>query len=51
MEVLNEEQMLSINGGFKLTMSFIAIASSIVTFALGVIDGLSNPKVCNSGKR
>ena len=45
MQVLNNEEMISVKGGaFNLTIA-TAIAG-VVVFLVGVIDGLIHPKKC-----
>ena len=48
MEILNDSDSMKYSGGAKITTGFIIFFSAIGSFILGIIDGLSNPKVCNS---
>ena len=45
--VLSNEEMLNVKGGaFKLKM-ISAIIGGLIVFAIGVVDGIVNPKKCN----
>lgn len=45
MEVIKKEELIKVQGGFKLGLIFgISVA---VTFIIGVIDGIVRPLKCN----
>lgn len=48
MVTLNDNESIKYTGGAKITTGFVIIFTAIGSFILGIIDGLSNPKTCNS---
>ncbi|MBQ6840621.1 MAG: hypothetical protein IJO63_00695 [Bacilli bacterium] len=48
MVTLNEQEAIQYTGGGKITTGFVIFFTAITSFVLGVFDGLSNPKACNS---
>lgn len=45
MQKLNDKELLNINGGAFGAGSFFLLAAGI-TFVIGIIDGIVNPKGC-----
>lgn len=50
MITLSDNEAIKYNGGGKISAGLVIIISAIGSFILGVIDGLSNPKACNSSR-
>lgn len=48
MITLNDNEAINYTGGAKITTGFVIVFTAITSFILGVFDGLTNPKVCNS---
>lgn len=48
MRILNDNEMLEVNGGAKISVGLVGLITGVVAFVLGVIDGIANPQKCNS---
>ena len=44
---LNNEEMLVVKGGGISSKLIWGIVGGVIVFALGIIDGIVNPKKCN----
>ena len=47
MDILNENEMISYQGGVKISIGVVTAITAAITFFLGVWDGYKNPKACN----
>ena len=47
MITLNDKETINYSGGAKISTGFVIFITSIASFILGIIDGISNPKTCN----
>ena len=45
--MLNNEEMLEVKGGALKIGLLVSIIGGAIVFAIGVIDGLLNPRKCN----
>lgn len=48
MITLNDNDSIKYTGGAKITSSLVIILTAIGSFILGIVDGITNPKACNS---
>lgn len=48
MVTLSENESIKYSGGGKITAGLVIFITAVGSFILGIIDGLSNPKACNS---
>ncbi len=47
MKILNNEEMLAVEGGAVSLKLIAGIIGAAAVFVIGVIDGIINPKKCN----
>ncbi len=47
MKILNNEEMLNINGGSMSAIGLSALIGGAIIFLIGYFDGLIHPKKCN----
>jgi len=45
---LTQEEMLKVDGGFKISMGVIAGIGAAIVFVIGLIDGYINPNKCSN---
>jgi len=48
MKILNNEEMIEVQGGAISYKALIGVMGAGIVFLIGVIDGLINPRKCNS---
>jgi len=48
MVILDDNESINYSGGAKITAGLVIVFTAIGSFILGIIDGLTNPKACNS---
>lgn len=46
MKILNNDEMLKINGG-GITYKLLGLIGGAVIFLIGLVDGIINPRKCN----
>lgn len=45
---LTKEELVKVDGGFKISMGIVVSVGAAIVFVIGLIDGYINPNKCNN---